>query len=159
MSNFINFCNNEKDWIDVFSVFVPILLAGFAVYYTRQQNQIAKRKRNDDLYEKRFEVYDQFLTFINLMNMEKGWSEKLTDIFFNKIKPKHFLFGSEIKSLIDDVEEKYRIIGGFKADGEVFEPERTLNEMSKYKDLIEFFRNLPIALEREFEPYLRLKND
>jgi len=159
MNNFINFCSNEKDWIDVFTALMPILLSGFAVYFTYQQNQISKRKRNDDLYDKRFEVYNQFLNFLNLMNFEKGWSDELSDLFFNKIKPKHFLFGIEIKSLIDDVEKKYREIGSFKSDGEHFYPEKTLNEVPNYKALIEYFWSLPVTLEKNFEPYLRLKNE
>ena len=74
------------------------------------------------------------------MNCEKGCSDKLTDIFFNKIEPKHFLFGIEIKTLIDDVEKKYQEIAEFKADGELSYPNKTRNEMPDYKALIELFR-------------------
>jgi hypothetical protein len=93
------------------------------------------------------------------MNIEKGLSNELSDLFFNKIKPKHFLFGIEIKSLIDDIEEKYREIAAFKADGEHFYPEKTLNEVPNYKALIEYFWSLPVTLEKKFEAYLRLKNE
>lgn len=157
-----SFSNNHKDWIDVFSAIMPILLTAFAVFYTHKQTKIAEGKRRDDLYDKRIEVYNQLLIFCRKINYEKGWSDKegLTDILYNKVMPHHFLFGAEIKSLINEIDGKYREIGAFKSEGEVSDEieNNTSNEVQDYKVLIDFFRNLPTRLEREFEPYLRLES-
>ena len=157
-----SFSNNHKDWIDVFSAIMPILLTAFAVFYTHKQTKIAEGKRRDDLYDKRIEVYNQLLIFCRKINHEKGWSDKkgLTDILYNKVMPHHFLFGAEIKSLIDEIDGKYRGIGVFKNEGEVSDEikNNTINEVQCYKVLIVFFRDLPTRLEREFEPYLRLES-
>jgi len=156
-----SFFNNYKDWIDIFSALMPSLLAGFAVFYTREQSKIAVMKRKDDLYKIRIEVYNKFLLFCNKIKIEKGWSDELTDILFNKITPHHFLFDNEIKSLIEDVKAKYREIGVYKSDGKIDNEikDKKIIDVPEYKSLIEFFNNLPKRLERKFESYLRLESD
>ena len=158
------FCNNiQKDWIDIFSALVPSIstfattvLAGFATFYTYRQTDILKRKRKDNLYDKRIEVYNQFLLFCRIIAFEKGWHYKLdlTNIFYNKIKPNQFLFGSEIKFLITEIDKNYREIGKYKSDG--ITTEMNQGEKKDYNTLIKFFTNLPVRLEKEFEQYLRL---
>ena len=147
-----------QDLIDIVLALMPIVLSGFAVFYIREQAKIAEMKRKGDLYDKRIKIYNKFLLFCYKIKIEKGWSDELSDILFNKIKPHHFLFGNEIKSLIEDTEKKYREIGGYKSNGKVFDTikDKPRKENHEYLSLIKFFNNLPKRLEEEFKPYLSL---
>jgi hypothetical protein len=147
----------DKNYIDLLLnavTSISTLIACFSWYYAKKQTEIAQKSRNDVLYDKRFAVYKQFYMFSRKIISVKGWSDKegLTYILYNKIMPHKFLFDVEIKSLINEVDEKYRKIGCFLSEGEIVsEP----NE--EYNSLIKFFNNLPKKLEKEFEPYLELE--
>jgi len=144
----------DKDFIDFLSNIATVLACFLAWFYAKKQTEIAQKQRNDGLYDKRFAVYEQFNMFSRKIIREKGWSDKegLTDILYNKVMPHKFLFDVEIKSLIDEVDEKYRKIGCFRSEGEIIDEP---NE--EYNSLIKFFKDLPKKLEQEFKPYLELE--
>ena len=151
----------DKDFIDfllnIVTSIATVIACFSALFYAKKQTKIAQKQRNDGLYDKRFAVYEQFNMFSRKIILEKGWSDKkgLSDILYNKVMPHKFLFDVEIKSLINEVDEKYRKIGCFRSEGEMIDEFDEPNE--EYNSLIKFFKDLPKKLEKEFEPYLELE--
>ncbi len=125
--------------------------------FTFWQSRTAENQRKQDLFDKRFEVYENLIYISRKIYLERGYKDNFLISLNEKCFSKKFLFGKEIESFFCDIEHNLRSIGSFKSDGEIFDHEKTLNELPEYKILIEYFEKLPLISGEKLEKYLRIK--
>lgn len=146
-----------KDWIDIIAAFFPIIISGFAVYFTFAQFKLAAKKRKDELFDKRFPVYDRLVRWCGEIYHEGGYTAKLHRDLIELKHESHFLFGKAVSSLFDEIEEKYREIGTYKMEGKPLHPDKTRNELPEYKELIEYFLKLQSTAQKAFKEYMEVQ--
>lgn len=141
----------EKDWIDITVALFPVFISGVALLFTWAQFSLAKKKRNDDLFDKRHPIYMDLLCWARKANSEKGFKGELCDELVRLKLESRFLFSADVVNLFEKIEGKYRGICIYKDDGISLFPDKTINEMPKYKALIEYFCQLPLDINKTFE--------
>lgn len=165
---------NETGLFDWFATIVPIILSGVIVFFTFEQVKIAKIKRKDDLYDKRYKVYDKFREFASSVVYKIDKIEEHKELL-REIVSNEFLFNDDVRNFIKEVSGKYNstIVNPFELNHLDFhkdymngkinviysEDNREIEStISEYEQTIFYFKDkFSDILRDKFEPYLKLK--
>ena len=128
-------------------------------YFTYQQTQLSHKKREDELYDRRFAFYKDLYYLVQEIIKIKGTSDTIFRRLATCKFENRFLFGKDIEKLLEEIEDKMRGIGSMKhIEDESKQKECFINEDNKdqddYKQLQKYFYNLPLNLYEHFYSYL-----
>ena len=91
---------SETNLIDWVTALMPIILSISVVLFTYLQWRLAKKKRQDDLYDKRYRVYDKIREFSKSVVNDRGQWKKhrklLTEAMCHE-----FLFNEDVNSFMN----------------------------------------------------------
>ena len=97
-----------KDWIDIISTFSIFIIAVMTVCIAWQQWRTAELKRRNELFDKRYEFYEIVRKFIHeACSFSAGVSKETSEAFFNQMHKGYFLFGTDIKEYLRQLQEKW----------------------------------------------------
>lgn len=155
--------SNEKNLMDILSTIIPIILSLIAVYFTHQQLKIAKMKREDDLYDKRYMVYNKLRDFANSVMNERG-QVTVHRSLLREAMLHEFLFKKDIKEFMTEAWDKYNedigalFIAGYLTLINGCVQSRDEEVRKRYNKTCCYFADeFPKILKDKFEVYLKIK--
>jgi len=138
-------------------LFFPFVLSAFLAYIAYQQLITNKNKLKLDLYNKRFEIYEDTLKLYHELDEENGSTKETMRKFIGSKEASKFLFSNDpsIYSLLNEIHKESFKINACKensnnktANDELYE---RMHEASKIIN-----DNIPI-LHKKLETYLSFK--
>jgi hypothetical protein len=94
-----------KEIIDVLNALLTPVIAGTTVYIAWQQYQVSRLTLKKDLYEKRFRVYQAFMSYLSEIVRDGKLHHNRAIQFYAEASEGEFLFDAEV---VEKAEELYR---------------------------------------------------
>ena len=146
-----------KDWVDIAAAFFPIIISFVAVYFTYVQFKLAEKKREDDLFDRRFDLYNRTIAWTQAVSKEYGYTEALSEELALILREGQFLYDKKFYDLIVEADEKFRYSATWKKDGKEIPGEKwPKSTKEKFVETKKYFaKTFPEKLFDIVSPYLR----
>ena len=142
----------------VFSGFAVPVIGFLGAYIAFRQWRTAAYRYKMDLFDKRFDVYDAIIDFIQSIKSGGKVSDESLATFKERTLPARFLFDkgiadyiAEIREHAIDVQTWSQEVEGMKAGDEKIEIQRKSSEVKKW-----LYSQLDEELNKRFQKYLAL---
>jgi len=101
-------CSIEKlkPLVDFFTALIPIAIAILGSYIAIQQHKTNRMKLKNDLFEKRYAVFECINTYIRAVVTGKGVDLNQRNDFLSGTKGVEFLFDTEMKAYVTEIWER-----------------------------------------------------
>lgn len=95
--------NCPKDWVDILSALATPTLALFAVYVAWRQWRTADLKRQHELFDRRYEIYEQVSDcYTSIIENSPVLDQKIYNLRYIR-KRARFLFSQEVSDYIEEI--------------------------------------------------------
>jgi len=148
----------DKDWIDLLSSLLTPVIAFFGVYLGYQQRAINRNRLKNELFDKRYKVFEKIGAFIAEILLT-GRLEKGADIvFLRDTKPAYLLFDQEIKDFILEIHKNAVNLDCLVTEEKSLDGEGRTTNLKKQSDIKEWYSAQLNTLDNRFVEYLRLEH-
>ncbi len=157
----ISFGEASIDWSDV----TAIILSAVTAYLAYQQVKVAEMQRKDDLYDKRYAVYEKLCKLRKSIVDDRQNVSQQKELLIEAMSQK-FLFNEDVNSFMEEILERHRleialVFSGYAnfVDGRMSYCKNCPDEIwTNYDEAYKYFlTTFPSELLKKFEPYLKLE--
>ncbi|MDE3016152.1 MAG: hypothetical protein KGI29_04430 [Pseudomonadota bacterium] len=144
--------NSPKDWVDILAALSTPTLALFGIYIAWRQWRTAELKRKQDLFDKRYAVYEKVLDFLAAIKADGNAKPQTRHLLYIPRRQAFFLFGSDVKNYTDEL---FNHSAEFEDKNEWPPNERT-RKVQKERELLNYFETQYAKSEALFCKYIRV---
>ncbi len=148
----------DKDWIDLLSSLLTPVIAFFGIYIAYQQRAINRNRLKNELFEKRYAVFEKIGAFIANILMS-GRVDKGSDFeFLRDTKPAYLLFDKEIKDFTSEIYKNAVNLHCLTTELDSLTGEKRTENIKKQGDIKKWYSEQLNTLDEKFIEYLRLEH-
>jgi hypothetical protein len=150
----------SRDWIDILAALLTPTIAILGAYIAWQQWRTNRNKLKLDLFDKRFQVFENIKKFIASI-LTSGRVEDGTEFqFLRDTKSVRFLFQDDatILNLIDEIYKKAIKLHTLERTERGSSGQTLENNLNKQNEIKEWYQNQLHTIDEIFKKYLILKH-
>ena len=148
----------DKDWIDLLSALLTPTVAAIGIYIAYQQRVTNQNRLKHELFEKRYEVYENIGVFISSI-LTSGTVKPGSDMeFLRDTKAVTLLFDSHIKEFTSEVYKKALDLHCYEAELEGLTGEERKMNIDKQRVIKDWYMEQLKTMELKFIGYLKLEH-
>jgi len=148
----------DKDWIDLLSALTTPIIAAIGIYIAFQQRSVNKNRLKHELFNKRYEVYENIGAFISEI-LTSGTVRAGADFeFLRDTKAVYLLFDKDLKEFTDKIYKKSVELHCLESELSSLTGEERTEALRKESIIKKWYSDQLETMESKFVKYLKLEH-
>ena len=154
---FIMAIDNQKDWIDILSALLTPAIAFFAIIVAGMQWRINHKRLKSEYFDRRIAVYETIAGYISDILTSGVIKDNVETKFLRDTRNVLFLFGSDIKTFVDEIYKKSTDLHALQAMERNLSGGNLEDNLNKQSEIKHWFSKELSSLQERFKKHLSLK--
>lgn len=147
---------DQRDWIDVLSALLTPAIAFFAIVVAGMQWRINHKRLKNEYFDRRIAVYEAIAAYISNILTSGAIKNNAETKFLRDTKNVFFLFGSDIRTFIDEIYKKSTDLYALQKMQHTLSGGGLAGNLNKQSEIKHWFREELCSLQDRFKKHLSL---
>jgi tRNA A-37 threonylcarbamoyl transferase component Bud32 len=148
----------DKDWIDLLGALLTPMVGAVGIYIAIQQRAINKNRLKHELFEKRYQVYENIGAFIGTVLMEGRVQAGSEYQFLRDTKAVTLLFDETIKEFTSEIYKRAVDLHCLDTELESLDGSARTENIQKQRAIKDWHEEQLRSMELKFLKYLKLEH-
>lgn len=148
----------DKDWIDLLGALTTPVIAAIGIFIAYQQRSVNKNRLKHELFDKRYEVYENIGEFISEILTSGRVREGADFEFLRDTKAVYLLFDNDIKQFTDEIYNKSVYLHSYEAELKSLTGDERNEAIRKESEIKKWYSEQLSTMENKFIKYLKLEH-